>query len=151
MWDYFLAGRNDFLECCCHHEVPRQAAPALLYGEMHLAFLLYVVFTVYVSLNIDIYVALPHSGIIHRLNERLNGFPPLPPFIPPTAHEAAHARISENDIQLTEISLLHRRHRQSGLIAEIDASCPRPPSKHIHPPPQSHFSMKQQLTPNRYS
>lgn len=28
---------------------------------------------------------------------------------------------------------------------------PHPPSKHIHPPPQSHFSMKKQLTLNRYN
>lgn len=105
--------------------------------------------TVYVFLSKD--VLLCH--IIHGLNEPPPRFFPVPPFIPPTAHEAARlvSHVWENDIQFTEISLLHRRHHQCGLTAEMDASCPRPPSKHIHPPPRSHFSVKQQLTPNRCS
>lgn len=80
--------------------------------------------------------------------------PSSPSFHPPRQHMKPLTLVShvpENDIQFTEISLLHRRRRQSGLIAGIDASRPRPPCEHIHPPPQSHFSMKQQLTPHRYS
>lgn len=86
--------------------------------------------------------------LTHWLQVLYLGFGPLPPFMK-LLTLASH--ISENDIQFTAISLLHRCHRQSGLIAEIDASCPHPPSKHIHPALQSHFSMKQQLTLNRYN
>ena len=59
-------------------------------------------------------------------------------------------RVSENDIQFTEISSLHRRHCQHEVIAEMDAPCPHPLSHHICPPPLSHLSMRQQLTADRY-
>lgn len=109
--------------------------------------------------NLEMCATLSQSDITHQRNVLLPGFSPLHPFIPTTALRAVQhmkllaliSHFSENDIQFTEISLLHRRHRQSGLVAEIDASCPRPPSKYMRPTPQSHLEMKQQLTPYRYS
>ena len=115
-----------------------------------MALLLWLIF-VEVNTEISVTFECPTMTVM-----KLPGFSHLLPFRQESsaAHKAAAALIfhgAENDIQFTEISLLHRHHRQSGLIAEIDASCPRLASKHIHPPPQSHFSVKQQLTPNRSS
>lgn len=161
MWDYFLARRNGLLECCCHREVPRQTAETsrshcscLIMWWDALSFpIVWCVHCLCVSQHRQVrYTA---TFRYHSQTERASSLDSLLSLLlSPRQHMkllTLVSRVLENDIQLTEISLLHRRHRQSGLIAEIDASCPRPPSKHIHPPPQSHFSMKQQLSPNRYS
>ncbi len=117
---------------------------------MPVADLLYDVVVQFMCLSTQRCVLHSHTRITHRLNEPVTAFCPLPPFIPLLMKPPALvSHVPENNIQFTEISLLHRRFHQSGLIAEIDASCPRLPSKRIHPPARSHFSVKQQLIPNK--
>lgn len=166
---------------CRHFEVPRQTAetarksllllrprnsppvvctlPFRLCGGMNVAFLLYDVSNH--CLCVAQYRDVCYTATFRYHTQTEWASPWIlssPSFYCPRQHWERHMKpltlvshVSQNDIQLTEISLLHRRHRQSGLTAEIDASSPRPPPKHIHPPPQSYFSMKQQLTPNRCS
>lgn len=111
--------------------------PFISCGEMHLASFLYDVSSHGLSACV-----LSKSGMTHGLKRAVR------------EGEAAHVRIPhvlQNDIRFAEISLFHRRHCQHELIAEIDASCPYPPCKHIHPPPLSHLSRKLQRTANTRS
>lgn len=132
---------------------------SLIYGCDALSFCLTTTRVLTLHVYLIMKIGVPRSDITHRLALSLclslDTLLCLP-FIPQTAQQHMKqltlvSHVSENDFQFTVISLLHRRLRQSGLIAEIDASCPRPPSKHSHSQPQSHFSMKQQLTANRCS